>query len=327
MAAAKYASDDLGESDRSMRVCAEAGRKCVRNIQQYPILSPEWIQLVDSLKSLTRLIQLETRLPADAKVDEIHGRNRESEGTLWDQSSHENAIRILVEEAKVNLCLRMMNEFKIWQYDDGHRARTQEVVVAQGIANEAQVSQKCKQFEESMGILLWRAFSHVETLQLIDIPLLIEHCALILVHCERHRAESLGCQGKEQELFVMHYVASLFKHAEALNSVELLAKVRELNVLQLSVLHVLRHSQGEYSLDASHDMALGLAALCDNEDFQTGWMDFFVDESGQQNNDLMNQFCQLKTVLVDPILAASPEKKRELRPLTDFFNLLGRKMR
>merc|ERR1719330_1452104 len=116
MASAKYASDEASEGDRPMRVCAEAGRKCVRNIHQYPVLSNEWIQLVDSLKSLTRLVQLEGRMPTNVKVVEAAGRNKESEGTLWDQEAHENAIRILVEEAKVNLCLRMMNDYKQWCY-------------------------------------------------------------------------------------------------------------------------------------------------------------------------------------------------------------------
>ena len=39
----KYASDDTTEADRPLN--AESGRKCVRNIQSYPILSTEWIVL------------------------------------------------------------------------------------------------------------------------------------------------------------------------------------------------------------------------------------------------------------------------------------------
>ena len=66
------------------------------------------------------------------------------------QESHENAIRILVEEAKVNLCLRtsavclhgelierMMSDFKKWQYsaekqttmDDAIKVRVEFLII------------------------------------------------------------------------------------------------------------------------------------------------------------------------------------------------------
>jgi len=319
-AAAKYAQDDAGgEADRPLKVCAEAGRKCVRNIHQYPILSPEWIQLVDSLKQLTRLVQLEGRMPANSKVSEAHGRNQDSEGTLWDQEAHENAIRILVEEAKVNLCLRMMNDFKKWQYNPAEKKATIVDAMRAYDYSEVQLEQKCRQFEESLGQLLWRAFVHVETLQLMDIPLLIEHCYLVLQHCETLRKESLESSPKEQELLIMYYASSLFRHAEALNNAELLAKSREFKLLHLVTSHVLAHAK-EYPEEVSLDVATGLAALADNEDFSTEWQAFFDDQSE------MATFLQLKDVLVEPILAKSPEKKKEIRPLLDFFNTITRKM-
>lgn len=304
-----------------MRVCAEAGRKCVRNIHQYPVLSQEWICLVDSLKQLTRLVQLEGRMPANAKVAETQGRNLESEGTLWDQESHENAIRILVEEAKVNLCLRMINDFKKWHYDAAARAQTMAEASREFNLSEAQLDQKCRQFEEALGVLLWRAFTHVETLQLMDIPLLIEHTALVLKHCEDFRKERLDCSSKEQEMVAMYYFAALMRHAEELNNSELLAKSREFGLVPYATLHILQHSKAEYPEEYSHDIASGLAAICDNEDFKTNWEDFFPDQQ------YMAMFLQLKEHFIDPILAQYPEKKKELRPLTDFFNQLGRKLR
>jgi len=327
MAAAKYASDDTGEQERPMQVCAEAGRKCVRNIHQYPVLSAEWIQLVDSLKQLTRLVQLEGRMPANAKVGEALGRTKESEGTLWDQEAHENAIRILVEEAKVNLCLRMMNDFKKWQYDPETKRATIDGVVRGSEFSEVQLDQKCRQFEEALGVLLWRAFVHVETLQLMDIPLLIEHTVMVLKHCETFRQERLDCTVKEQEMIAMYYFSALMRHAEELNNSELLAKSKEFGLINLAVLHILRHGKAEYPEDFSHDIAQGLAAICDNEDFKTNWAEFFFDPAtGQASRDQMSMFLQLKEHFIEPILATYPEKKKELRPLTDFFNTLTRKM-
>lgn len=322
--AAKYAHEDAGE-ERPVKVCAEAGRKCVRNIHQYPILSVEWIGLVDSLKQLTRLVQLEGRMPANAKVSEAQGRNKDSEGTLWDQEAHENAIRILVEEAKVNLCLRMMNDFKKWQYDPAEKRATFHETMQAYDYSEAQLEQKCQLFEESLGMLLWRAFVHVETLQLMDIPLLIEHIALILESAKRPGFESAR-NVKMQETIVLYYFASLMKHAEALNNSELLAKSREHRLVHLATEQVLKHTE-EYPMDVISFVAEGFSALADNEDFRSCWDQFFLDLDGKPDRAAKEFFLQLEEKVVNPVLKESPDRKRYLRPLLDLFKAIQRTMK
>eukprot|EP00434_Breviolum_minutum_P044684 symbB.v1.2.039942.t1/scaffold6888.1/size21695/2 len=314
-----------------------AGRKCVRNIHQYPVLSAEWIALVDSLKQLSRLVQLEGRMPANPKVLETRGRDRESEGTLWDQEAHENAIRILVEEAKVNLCLRMMYDFKKWQYNSAEKQAVIEEAMKAYESTEMQLEQKCVQFEDCLGTLLRKAFMHVETLQLMDIPLLIEHCAFILQACF-NLAESPG-DARLQETVVLYYFSSLMKHAEALNNSELLARSRELQLVELAVGHYLRFadqcaSQSDQRLrsaycdssehrfpdELKHSLADGLSAMADNEDFKTEWESFFFSPDAKLN------FLQLEERLTAPILEEKPEKRREIRPLLDFYNTIKRSM-
>mmetsp|Transcript_19056 Transcript_19056/g.43263 ORF Transcript_19056/g.43263 Transcript_19056/m.43263 type:complete len:319 (+) Transcript_19056:57-1013(+) len=316
-AAAKYAHEDT-EAHQPMKVCAEAGRKCVRNIHQYPVLSVEWIALVDSLKQLTRLVQLEGKMPVNTKVAESFGRNKDSEGTLWDQEQHENAIRILVEEAKVNLCLRMMHDYKRWCYNAEEKQATIKTAKQAFEYSEAQLMQKCQQFEESLGLLLYRAFVHVETLQLMDIPLLIEHVSMVLEACER--AEPRAIDLKEQEMIIMYYYASLMKHAEALNNSELLAKAREFGLVHQATNHVLSHAK-EYSADLLHSVAEGFAALADNEDFRTNWQDFFADDKAKTT------FLQLEEHLSNKVIEDNPECKKEIRPLLDFFNTMKRSMK
>mmetsp|Transcript_42461 Transcript_42461/g.76306 ORF Transcript_42461/g.76306 Transcript_42461/m.76306 type:complete len:325 (-) Transcript_42461:155-1129(-) len=323
--AGKYVNEDTVESERPLKVCAEAGRKCVRNIHQYPVLSAEWLALVDSLKQLSRLVQLEGRMPANPKVLETAGRDQESEGTLWDQESHENAIRILVEEAKVNLCLRMMNDYKLWHYDEAQRRMSIDEAMKAFEYSDAQLDQRCGSFEECLGGLLKKAFQHVETLQLMDIPLLIEHCVLILTHCKHAVTETMG-DARFQETIVLYYFASLVKHAEALNNAELLAKTRELRLIDLAVTHYLRYYD-QCSLEMKIALAEGLAALADNEDFQTNWRDFFCDESGAESLEAKNYFLSLEEHLSNAVLQEKPEKKREIRPLLDFYNEIKRSMR
>jgi len=323
--AAKYEPDSGSEVDKPAKVSAEAGRRCVRMIQHYPILSQEWFGLIDALKQLTRLVHLESRMPGDAKVSEACGRNQESDGTLWDQESHENAVRILVEEAKVNLCLRMMNDYKKWHYNPSQRKADLERVANSMNATEEQIEAKCKQFEESLGTLLWRAFVHVEALQLMDIPLLIEHVSMVLDHCDRLKRDKLQCSSNQQELLAAAYFAALMKHAEALNNSELLAKSREFRLLRLATAHIMNHAAEEYPTHISSEVAAGLAAMADNEDFGTEWQMFFQDDNGNFDVEQCYYFLQLND-FVAKLLAADPDKKAQLRPLTDFFNTIQRKV-
>lgn len=322
--AAKYAHEEAGEAERPLRVCAEAGRKCVRNIQQYPILSSEWIALVDSLKQLARLVQLESRMPANTKVSEAAGRNQDSEGTLWDQEAHENAIRILVEEAKVNLCLRMMTDYKRWQYDAVEKQRVMNEAMQMYEMNEMQLDQKCRMFEESLGVLLMKAFQHKETLQLMDIPMLIEHCVLIFSRAKDVPKPIDPSTAKTQEIIAPHYFSSLMKHAEELNNGELLAKARETNLIFYAARHAFDETFSTM-IDTLLVVAEGFAALADNEDFRTNFLTFFVNEMGQMDQEKKDTFVvHLQQRVVTPVLNAYPDKRRDLRPLLDFFKTLER---
>jgi len=317
-AAAKYLQEDGGDADPPTKVCAEAGRRCVKNIRQHPILSPEWIQLVDSFRQLTRLVMVEGRMPVNTKVSEAHGRNTDG-GTLWDQEAHENAIRILVEEAKVNLCLRLINDFKKWQYDPDQVKATMTSAQTSHNYPEVHLENATLQFEESLGLLLARAFTHVETLQLMDIPLLIEHVHLVLDHSSRLPDDPAARGTKHQETIVLYYYSSLMKHAEALNNGELLAKSRELQLVKMVTDHVLKNETA-LSHDVITAIAEGMSALAYNEDFSSDWEPFFPSHEDKQN------FLLLEEKVANVVLASSPERKKDLRPLLDFFNKIKRKM-
>jgi len=82
--AAKYLPDDDGDLDRP-KMTADAGRRCVRNLNHYTVLSAEWMALVESLKQLRRLVHIDGRCPVNTKLSAAHGRNTDSKCTLWDQ--------------------------------------------------------------------------------------------------------------------------------------------------------------------------------------------------------------------------------------------------
>lgn len=308
MAAAKYLKGASAEEDSAdtVRVRAEASRRYIRSLHQYPVLSAQWLDLVDSLDQLARMTQLELAMPQNMKVVETQGRDNQSAGTLWDQEQHENAIRILVEEAKVNLCVRIMEDYKRWQYASLMEDR------------ERKLDRKCQRFEESLGLLLWRSFIHLETLQLTDVRLLLEHCTLVLDHCSKIAIDAPG-NVKMQETMVLYYWASMMKHSESLNNEELLAKVQECRLLHLVTTHLTEHAT-KYPLDVLSNVAAGFASLSENEDFKTDWKRFF------DSHEEKVAFLSLESLLVEPILREDASKKKHLRPLTDFFNVLKRNM-
>jgi len=268
-----------------------------------------------------RLMHFESRMPGNSGVSEMHGRDRNSDGTLWDQEQQETSIRLLVEEAKVNLCMRILSDYKKWWYSGAEKEG--DIIKAMNTFDlrEHLVTQNLSQFEDAYGLLMKRALDHVEALQLMDLPLLVEHIAFVLA--SRKKFDMMGdfpaptetCQ----ETVVMHYFASLMKHAESLNNGEVLAKSRELNLLDLAVKHVLLWS-GEYSGELRFAVALGFAALAENEDFRSCWEPFFQDVEQKE------RFLELEEKLSNPIVQESPEAKRDLRPLLDFYNVIRRSM-
>jgi len=239
---------------------------------------------------------------------------------FWDLTH----IRIIVEEAKVNVCLRIMHDYKAWQYNEQTgRTETIRECLATVDINEAKIETICFQFEESLGMLLRRAFQHVETLQLMDTTLLIEHCCMVLSHCNAGPGTSSNLEPRDtaalQETVVMFYFSSIMKHAEQLNNTEILAKSKELGLIDQAVMHTIANCNA-YSSELSYAVAEGFAALAHNEDFSTSWQDFFVDASAK------DRFLQMETLLIESILEANPDRKKDLRPLLDFFRTLKRTM-
>merc|ERR1712032_1353719 len=141
-----------------------------------------------------------------------------------------------------------------------------------------------------------------EMLQLMDIPLLIEHCSTIFETTVKTGLESVAGHSKLQEVVVLYYVSSLMKHAEKLNNSELLAKTKEFRMVSLATNHILRYYK-ELSEDQILCAVEGFAALCDNEDFITSWESFFLDVDNQPDQAAKDTFLRLEEEVVKPILA------------------------
>jgi hypothetical protein len=83
----------------------------VRSFGDYKLLSVDWLKMAESLQQVSNVAYMEKHMPSnDSNAAAAQG--KKSEGTLWDQQKDELAIRILLEEGKLNLCLRTLQHFK-----------------------------------------------------------------------------------------------------------------------------------------------------------------------------------------------------------------------
>jgi len=310
---AKYERTDVNDNEKQQtRVRITAARNYIRQIKSLEILSQEWISLVDAIEQLSRLSQMETHIPETKVVAHQEGRV-EGEGTLWDQSAHEETIRVLVEEAKVNLCLRMMNDYKKWDYDPDERSLKLARAAQRFGCDEGQLERSCQTFEDCLGVLLVRALAHVETLQLTDIPLILEHVQMVMNHVDDY-GTSKTFSPKSQETICIYYYSTVLKYTEELNAPEILGRLKELDLILLINKFL---SQNFVPLEALVEVLVGYAALCDNEDYQSNWQSFFPTE------EHIDYFLELDKA-AQKMLAHYEERKSDLRPLLDFLLKLAR---
>ena len=96
----KYASaeqDAGGGLDDLSRKLAVDLRKHVKKLESHRAYSKEWVTMVDSLTHIANIAAMEHRLPEAAN------------STLWE--GDQLTVRFLLEEGKLNLCLRQMNNY------------------------------------------------------------------------------------------------------------------------------------------------------------------------------------------------------------------------
>ena len=124
-----------------------------------------------------------------AANDDDRGIGRKvGEGTLWDQDVQEETLKVLVEEAKVNLCLRLLIDFRAWQSNrDIMELSIRACLQREPRLDTVAIDSLLVAFEECMGQVLAWAFLHVETMQLTEIPMLVTHVSTVLQSTKHHR--------------------------------------------------------------------------------------------------------------------------------------------
>ena len=265
MAKADRYSTAKGETDSGLdelsKKLADDLRSQIRRLGNVPLFSEGWFDMANVFGRIANVSDMESKL-AEGKEDK----------TLWE--TEEQALRFLMEDGKLNLCLRNMVDFKLHQ----RRAR----VLGSGPIFD--FAKECDSFERGLGVVLRNAWMHVEAIQTTDLPTLLIHIADTLDHA-LDADEDLMCHcaagdvHQRQEIMVFEYLYCLMRQLEQIKESRVMPVVRERMIFM----------QGMRLLEKVHEFVLSvhmvrgltaMALLAESEDFST-YTDQYISSSDE----------------------------------------------
>lgn len=297
----KYSSKSEPDSleDLSNKL-AEDLRKHIRKLASVPLFADAWFEMADVLGRIANVSDMESKL-ACGKEDK----------TLWE--TEEQALRFLLEDGKLNLCLMNLIEFKQHQ----RRAR----ILGTGPIFDFAV--ECDKFERGLGIILKNAWSHVEALQTSDLIGLINHIAdviegaleapeLLRFHCKT------GDLHQRQEIVVFYYLYDIMRHLEEIGENRVMPTIRGRGVFMLSVNLIDKVHNGVLGIHILKALS-SLALMTASEDFRTYTDQYILYENVATLTDFK------ATCLAS--FQSDFEQKKLVRPLVDCIDKAKRQNR
>ena len=200
MAKADRYSTAKGEADPGLdelsRKLADDLRFHIRKLGSVPLFSEEWFGMADVFGRIATVSDVESKL-AEGKEDK----------TLWE--TEEQALRYLMEDGKLNLCLRNLVDFKV------HQRRAKAI----GGGPVFDFATECDKFERGLGVVLNNAWKHVEAIQTTDLSMLINHIADTIDYCLEVEEDlyancSAGDLHQRQDLMVFSYLFHIMRQLE-----------------------------------------------------------------------------------------------------------------
>ncbi|CEG36670.1 uncharacterized protein PHALS_03338 [Plasmopara halstedii] len=280
----KETSDSFGELSAKLTTDL---RNHVRFMADYPVLSDEWIRMAEQIGRIGHITEMERQLP------------KKQDATLWE--CEELALRYILEDGKLNLCLRNLIEFNNYlkRMIERGPVKTETMTILE-------------KFEHGMGLTLKNAWLHAEAVQTTDIPMLIEYIHDVLIYCLEHpgylpNKKIDNCQ----EVSVIYFLLGLCKQLDSIDESSVMSLFAEKRIFSLLTMHLSTH----INILNVADIGVGaevLALICSTEDFDSH-DDCYVD-SPEAESALMS--------LYDDYLEEATEDldtRKRLRPLLDIL--------
>eukprot|EP00899_Mesostigma_viride_P019580 jgi/Mesvir1/27623/Mv07355-RA.1 len=167
-----YASELDGNNVVITQGTAGELRNMVKELALVPFLGPQWFQMVRTLNDVALFARQE------AVENSSYFKGDAAAGTVWDTG--DTTCAFLIEEGKLNVCLRLIGEFFAETEDkDSLGKKVQAATEAQGL-DATTVRRYLNVFEQSLGQILAFALEKPESLQILDLPLLVSYCSHVL---------------------------------------------------------------------------------------------------------------------------------------------------
>lgn len=294
-------------------------REHIRFLSDYEIMSKDWLRMAESLHQIANVAFMETHLPP-SETNPLLQKGKKGTGTLWDQERDELAVRILLEEGKLNLALRILHKFKeLSRNTEAYTTKLKETK-EQYNSDMVTVTDRCRVFEQSLGVLLKYAFGHIEALQIMDTPEFFCHIGEVIeTALNSDQREAAAEDDKMQETLVLNYLASVSLNMEEMDEDRVMELINKQKIFP-NLCALMKKSYQSYRLDALQCVGLFFNGCMDSEAFRTEPELFVKDESA------MKLFIDLKGLFIHALENKSFPKEHIavlLRELQKYEKKLG----
>lgn len=270
--------DDMERLEFRMKRLSKEVRIHVKYIHKYAIFSREWVEVAESLKQIAELAFSEKLLPVSGQKDFKNIQGRKNHGTLWDQEKDEVALRILLEEGKLNLCLRLLLEITEYQAKPNFHSIVESACNTEGMDPDIML-RVVETMEKGLGLIMLFAIQHVEALQICDVSSLINLCNMafqnmdekmqtVHMHPRMRFHSSYNSEDKLQINLVFHYLHHLINHIPNIQESLIVPKIINNRLFSKSISKINKHID-RFPLDTRVVTAKFINGICKSDAFRT----------------------------------------------------------
>jgi hypothetical protein len=214
------------------------------------------------------------------------------EKSLWEGDAL--TVRYVLEEGKLNIVLRMMVDYAAFGAQDA-------------------------QYVQDIGFLVLCCVSAIEGCQTVDMPLLMEYCAHMVLGCVHGQKDV----GDVQVTNALLYLAAVANKMERMGAAEgLVVDMMVQYAIARAVTEILDLDKDSKKLGQNALLACAqcLARLCGHERYKGNELSFWglQDAEGKAAKDFVaGQWQKMNAALVTRLGTLDPSRKAELRPMLD----------
>lgn len=268
--------------------------------------------MAESVNQIANVAFMEKQLPPTS-TNPLAQEGKKETGTLWDQSKDELAVRILLEEGKLNLVLRLLTKYMEFKKSGGFDEAV-EATSKTFNSEKALVHDRCQIFESAMSILLKLALCHVEALQILDMPAFTTHVAFVL---KTEEVDSTVHKREGQSTSVLALLASVASNFEELQEDRIMELILKSKIIDLTLAYV---NKFQTKLTPGHfkSVCIFFSNVVSSDAFSTDSDVYLPSEEAKRN---------FYTTLTDIMATATKEaglQKTDVQALIDLLARYGK---